>query len=230
MTSLCEESSSLSDGTFGSDQIVDFLKRFQTQLKKAQAKHGHQRTPGFIYSILQQAFGRSLPLNLNLVRVSQMLGSIPVKPSWRYQMESGADDYETSSEDHRFPTHSLSSSFSDIHDLLFEECLVSPSSEWSVPVHQSVHISSCSNVRERALVNLSRLDDCDDDLSLSTLLSWVEKSRTFCHSAQRDNFIHSQLVLKRIESFVFSEFLLLFVHNSRSCDPVGDREYSSRHS
>ena len=55
MTSSCEKSSYLSVGKIDADQLEDYLARFRDQLKRVTGKPGHQRTPGFIYSILQCA-------------------------------------------------------------------------------------------------------------------------------------------------------------------------------
>jgi hypothetical protein len=81
MTALCEESSYLSVGTINADLLEDHLATFQKELKKATAKHGHQRTPGFIYSILQQGFVPSGPLGLRscpgFTDVGQHSGQVP---------------------------------------------------------------------------------------------------------------------------------------------------------
>jgi hypothetical protein len=79
MTSVCEGSSYLSIGTIDFAEINDYFERFQKIFTIATNLHGHQRTPGFIYSVLQKAFdsaieSRSCP---GFTDVGQHSGQVP---------------------------------------------------------------------------------------------------------------------------------------------------------
>jgi hypothetical protein len=81
MTSFCNEYSSLPVGTINSHQVKETLEKFETLLRTASQKHGHQRTPGFILSILQQALAidtsQPLPPLPGFTDVGEHSGQIP---------------------------------------------------------------------------------------------------------------------------------------------------------
>jgi hypothetical protein len=81
MTSLCGEYSYLSLGTIDKDRLGEYLSTFHSLFKEASNKPGHQKTPGFILSILQQSFPSSDSKKLRscpgFTDVGQHSGQVP---------------------------------------------------------------------------------------------------------------------------------------------------------
>jgi hypothetical protein len=95
----------------------------------------------------------------------------------------------------------------------------------SVPVIPT-HINALSrDVRERALKNISSIDLPSDLLVISSLLAWVKRNKKSCDS-HKDYFIHAQLILKKIETFIFHQFLSLFEGENFAGIPGGDSRTS----
>jgi hypothetical protein len=87
-----------------------------------------------------------------------------------------------------------------------------------IPTYRS---TTSVDIRARALLNISPLDHPSDLLVISSLLPWTTKYLQLSLS-HREFFIYAQLILKRIETFVFSQFLSLFQREEFSGLPSFD--------
>jgi hypothetical protein len=90
---------------------------------------------------------------------------------------------------------------------------ISPNTASPVTALPVISNSGPSDVRQKALTNISTFD-ISENFDLPNLLSWVKRNQDKCLSTQRDSFINVQLVFKRIEIFVFSQFQSMFQSNN----------------
>jgi hypothetical protein len=86
---------------------------------------------------------------------------------------------------------------------------ISPSSPCPILVLPSVSTFNPNDIQKRALSNISTFGVFGENLKLTYLLSWV-KMVLETYTSTRDTSFHAQLILKRVETFVFSQFDFLF--------------------
>jgi hypothetical protein len=59
LTSKCSDFSTLPVATINANEVKEIFRKFNQLLESASKRHGHQKTPGFILSIIRQACDKS---------------------------------------------------------------------------------------------------------------------------------------------------------------------------